>query len=283
MHRAPSYYLQVPATQLPEAILNSVPLGNMCIISHLDVCDWLWFRFEQQRQLLFAGMSRLPGKPEIIPAFRHLLAPILKHSTLVPDKRPQHQQQQQRTTLEEVDPNAGYSVDIEDLWRSFPPCMEQLKNNAQFPRHLERLRSVQILQTAGVSYQVVENWLVSMDNKYPKGSQGSTKSRFDYERAWKSNLGPFYCANIMRDTILNKPNTLRCPHVPVGFRGDADRNLKTVWMSQCAGGGNVNFSGPHHLIKRRLGVTMVTEQKEEAEEDKQPMFEKEEDSEERLF
>lgn len=249
--RAPAYYVSVSSTELPESILNQVPLGKNCIITAWDVREWIWFRFEQQQQRQHAWMSHVGHKDDrlramFIPIVKNVVRYYVEHPTTrvysaVPTK----------LSMDEIDPNAGFVLtDMEDLWNSFPPCMAALKTNQRFPRNMERVRAVQILQSAGVSLKTTEDWLVGMNERYPKPEHPTAIHRFDHTAVWKNNLGTCHCGNIINDTYNNRPDTLRCPYVPKDVKPHPE--LKHSCMSQCVGGGVINFTGPHNLIRRRL-------------------------------
>jgi len=287
-HEAPPrYYYAVPMEELPRELSSQLPLHfngqGTQHICYRDVPAWLWSKYMISRTHARTKMLQqllLPKSPfkrsPLYGQLEELAITVSEHFAANPDPYAARKrlkmvanptsEREMRARLERIDnPDQGFHVtDMEDIF-SAAPCLARLKSNGRFPKHMERLRLVQIFQTAGVSYASTAEFFEQANVRWPHPGTAyrDAASRFNYEAAWKSNGGAVYCGNLIHNSI-NKPgaDVLKCPMVdklqgPKPKPGQPYDALKSRCKTACAGcskggQGGGYFNGPHVLLRRAL-------------------------------
>jgi hypothetical protein len=288
----PKWYYQVPVEDVPLEVASTLPShtnGTVCITIK-DLPAWIWTKFilarihARTRMMgdLLSGGGGGGGHRSVVESHLESIAVgiVCPHFVANPHaaawraKRrrkmvanPVSQRENQRQRLEDVDPGKGFQVaDIEDMFNAAPPCLRSvIKGNGRFPRHMERLRLTQVLQSAEVSYASAVNFFERMNDRYPHPTKNyrDARARFDYDRAWKENQGPSYCGNLIRNAVNRRgEDVLKCPFVdklpgPPVRPGQSYDALKEPCKRMCTGQANARFSGPHVLLKSALGTRPV--------------------------
>jgi len=267
----PTWYCKVPLEEVPYEIAMKLPLrvGGGVSISYKEFPAWIWAKFlvmrTHARTRMMIDVEDSGAIPGDLGAHLADMAKVVHgHFADNPIRRgtKRARTSEQRERLGDIDPSEGFSPDIEDLWKAMPPCLAALRSNARFPKHLERLRLTQTFQEAGMSLDVTGDFFEALNNAFPHPAvtYRDSKARFNHEEAWKSNIGPVYCGNLVRNAVNNKRgDVLKCPFVDKipkasGLKpGDDYKPTLQACKQACAGQGKrTGFAGPHHLLRKAL-------------------------------
>jgi hypothetical protein len=224
----PTVVFRVPLEEYPFS-MNQMPVYSYGLVhlTYKELSTWLWNLFVLQSQKLAVRKCDFYREED------RWLIPL--HTIL--SKSDFNSSSSYSSSFDSSNTNVLENIDIEDILSVAPPCVSNCISAPRFPPHVQRKRLLPILQTAGVSRELVFEWFEKKNSAYPKPESKNmgAKARFDYEALWKAKRGPTHCNNIVRE---QGHDTLRCP-----YGGD---------KSACAPDEYVKFSGPHDLIKRRM-------------------------------
>lgn len=280
----PEFFFSVSMEELPQELVNQLPMTmngqgtvNIC---YKDLPAWLWTKYMIARSMARTNilqhlLTNRNSTDSTLIQLQELAEHISKHfvhdqysrrrgiKRLKMVANPSTEREQRSRILRIHNPDNGYEMeDMEDLFKFGPPCLTQLKINNRFPKHMERLRVTQILQTTGVSYSASADFFEQANTVWPHDSRtyATAMARFNYENAWKANKGPVYCGNLINNAI-NKTNedVLKCPMVaklPKEVRpkaGQPYQDAKNLCKIMCMGKHPpFKFSGPHDVLKHNL-------------------------------
>lgn len=235
-------------TRAPLPIVNERGLARLC---YADMGEWAWSSFcgRMQRMRFEAPVE---WDERILKEARRVAQHYIDPPPAAKRRRVAVGGGDRRHAPTTAAAAVVHVVDHQELISLSPPCFAATMTAGRFPRHLERLRMLSTWQSAGVASSTVFEWFEAMNDAHPHPtvSHRGARARFDYEAAWKSELGPTYCANILRDMRSGRADSLACP-MPAAAVGDIE-DCGRACRAQCAPTETVPFSGPGTLIKRAL-------------------------------
>ena len=242
-------WIQVKMEEVPDGHLMAVERGGMV---HLPVYweavfKWLALRFEQsvQRHFTEHARSHVAKGPQEIAWARSVGKFIMTDKPVIVtvsfnEKSSNHAP---------VDETHGVFVsDIEDMWKTMPPCMQQLKNKGRFPRNGERLYFIPAMWNGGYSMAAIENLLNAMNDRWPKSPPETVAHRANPRALIQRDKGVHWCSNVIKHTLQKREDALHCPFV------DETSTTADACGAKCAASLGLRYpvKAPHNVIKVML-------------------------------
>lgn len=105
--------------------------------------------------------------------------------------------------------------DIEDIFRSAPPCVTFLLKQKRFPLNMERLDLTRIFMGAGVQVSTMTLLYERLNLQHPRGDPQPLNKRFNVEVTIEclKDKDPIWCTTLIKKAISGKGEGMRCPLV----------------------------------------------------------------------
>lgn len=243
--KPPTFVVEVFLEDVPLEWASSFPIhhGRRVHLSYRDVAPWIWQRFLAQGQRM--AFDRDPFEDSFME--KVVMYRILEHYALgggvfVGIQQTQQQQQQQQQ------PQPPGVIHMTDF--TVPPCLQQVMEAPQFPKHLQRLVLLWTLKAAGATRDSVAQWFETKNAQYPS-TYTTAKARFDYDRAWdRPNTRPGYCVTFVKNALAGKADTITCPFAARSEWTQDIEDIVSKSKARCRPHAPL-FSGPVHWMETK--------------------------------